>query len=264
MLIEGLHTLMTPASWSQRRFGYLRESILLMSRSRRCRAAWSAHLDAARSVIRDACADLVHRRTAVILGSGLLDDVPLSHLAERFDRVVLVDMIHLWPARLAARRHGNVTLQVADLSGCAAWLRGEGERRTDPLAAFDAEEIDFVVSANVLSQLPILPVDWAETHGGPAPDELGRSIVMAHLRGLASLGARICLVTDVEQVTEDRAGIVLDRVDLLYGTTLPEPDRTWIWELAPFGEIGRRRRQRHRVQAYGDWHAASGRGASPL
>ncbi|GJE17674.1 hypothetical protein [Methylobacterium marchantiae] len=256
MLIEFFHYLTTPASLTQRRLGYLRESVLLMSRSRRRHAAWAAHLDASRSIIRQASADLVRRRTTVILGSGLLDDVPLPYLAECFEKVILVDMIHLWPARLAVRRYTNVTLQVADLSGCVDWLRGEGERCTDPLAFLDREEIDFVVSANLLSQLPILPLDWFESRGRSIPDGLGRSIVMNHLEGLTRLRGRVCLLTDVEQVTEDRKGRVVERFDLLHESALPAPDRSWIWDIAPFGEIGRGNRQHHRVHAYADWHMA--------
>lgn len=253
MLIEGFHYLTTPVPRAQRSLGYLRESILLMSRSRRCRAAWANHLDAARSAIRLSCADLVRRRTAVILGSGLLDDVPLDDLARCFERVILVDMVHLRPARRAARRYANVTLQVSDLSGCADWLRGEGERCADPVSQFDRDDIDFVVSANCLSQLPILPLDWFESRNRPPPVELGRSIVARHLEGLSRLRARVCLVADTEQVTDNREGHVVERFDLLHGIHLPDPDRSWIWEIAPFGEAGRHRRERHRVRAYFDW-----------
>lgn len=253
MLIEALHYLITPASRAQRKIGYLGESIRLLSRSRRCRVAWADHLAAAQSAIIQSCANLVRRRTAVILGSGLLGDVPLSYLAERFERVVLVDMIHPWPARRMARRHANVSLQILDLSGCVTWLTGEGARHGDPLSVFDRDDIDFVVSANLLSQLPILPVDWFESRGIPLPHELGAEIVAAHLRGLARLSAHVCLITDTEQVTEDRNGRVIERFDLLHGIALPHPDRSWIWEIAPFGEIRGRRRQRHHVQAYCDW-----------
>ena len=106
-----------------------------------------------------------------------------------------------------------------------------------------------MVSANVLSQLPILPLD----RPGPQPPDLGRRIVAAHLDGLAALAARVCLLTDVEQVEEDRAGRVTDRLDLLHGVRLGEPDRRWTWDLAPFGEAARDLRQRHQVQAFLDW-----------
>jgi len=242
VLVELLHLLVTPAPFAHRRKGHLRESVLLMSRGRRCRSAWAPHLAAARAAILDACEDLPQRRVAVVLGSGLLQDVPLAELAARFARVHLVDAVHLWPARLRARAYPNVRLVTADLA-----LRPD---RPEPLAALCGDEaVDFVVSANLLSQLPILPLD----RPGFVPPDLGARIVRAHLDGLASLRARVCIVTDVEQVEEDRSGGVTGRLDLLHGVRLGQPDRRWSWDLAPFGEAARHRRLIHRVEAFLDW-----------
>ncbi|MGU3359889.1 hypothetical protein ACLBWX_06090 [Methylobacterium sp. M6A4_1b] len=242
MLVELLHLLVTPIPFAHRRRGHLRESVLLMSRGRRCRAAWAPHLAAARAAILAACEGLERRRVAVVLGSGLLRDVPLADLAARFEAVHLVDAVHLWPARLEARAHPNVRLITADLSAVTD--------RHDPLSTLcGGEDVDFVVSANLLSQLPILPLD----RPGFVPPDLGSRIVQAHLDGLARLRARVCLLTDVEQVEEDRSGQVTDRLDLLHGVRLGRPDRCWTWDLAPFGEAARHRRLVHRVEAFLDW-----------
>lgn len=247
MLVDLFHYLTTPAPWSHRRRGYLRESVLLLSRSRRCRTAWTPHLANAQALIVRACEGLGHRRTAVVLGSGLLDDVPLDHLAARFARIRLVDAVHPWPTRWAARRHSNVALVTADLTRPGAVLAHGG-----------GPEVDLVISANLLSQLPILPVDGA----GETDPDLGGRIVRAHLDGLSALAARVCLVTDVVQTEEDRDGRVTDRLDLLHGVRLPTPDSVWTWDLAPFGEAARHRRLVHRVHGYADWHAAGGRDPS--
>ena len=58
------------------------------------------------------------------------------------------------------------------------------------------------------------------------------------------------------QREEDRSGRVTDRLDLMFGIGLPEPNDAWDWEIAPFGEVGRRYRLIHRVHAYRDWRAA--------
>lgn len=244
MLIDLFHYLTTPASWAHRRGGHLRESVLLRSRSRRCRAAWAPHLGRARALVVQACEGLTRTRTCVVLGSGLLDDVPLDHLAARFTEVRLVDAIHPWPTRWAVRGRANVTLVTEDLTRPGAvFAQGGGAT------------VDLVISANLLSQLPILPVARA----GESDADLGGRIVRAHLDALTRLTARVCLVTDVEQREEDRDGTVTDRLDLLHGETLPAPDETWTWDLAPFGETARHRRLVHRVQGYRDWHAALAR-----
>jgi hypothetical protein len=257
MLREWAHYLTLPAPWTHRRLGYVRESVSLTSRSRRCRKAWRPHLEAARAVIAQSFADLPQRRTAVVLGSGLLDDVPLAALASAFEAVLLVDAVHPWATRKAVRAHANVRLATADLSGSAGWLLGGADDLADALPAIvEGQSVDLVISANLLSQLPILPIAWYEERDRTVPPDLGRRIVASHLAGLARLRTRVCLVTDVEQVEMDRAGGIVDRIDLLHGARLPPPDRTWDWELAPFGEAERHTRLVHRVWAYRDWHPA--------
>ncbi|WP_331296086.1 hypothetical protein [Methylobacterium hispanicum] len=47
MLLDLALWLATPAPWRHRQLGYVRESVLLSGRARRCRRAWAPH--AARS-----------------------------------------------------------------------------------------------------------------------------------------------------------------------------------------------------------------------
>ncbi|MHB2209372.1 hypothetical protein [Methylobacterium sp. CM6257] len=248
MLVAWVLSLFNPAPLRLRRLGYVRQSGLLHARSRRCRAAWAPHLAQARSVVATAAEATRRRGHAVVLGSGLLDDVPLETLARLFDRVSLVDAVHPWPTRLAIRRHPNVALVTAEIS---TGLTGGWE----DLCA----DADLIVSANLLSQLPIVPMDAYEARGREAPPELGRHLIEAHLASLDRLAGRadrVCLITDTMQREEDRAGRVTDSLDLMFGVALPSAAAAWDWEIAPFGEVGRRRRLIHRVHAYPDWRAA--------
>ncbi|WP_246732996.1 hypothetical protein [Methylobacterium sp. BTF04] len=131
----------------------------------------------------------------------MLDDVPLDVLAATFREVRLVDAVHLRPARRQARAYPNVTFVTAEISGAAACFHDGDATITDPLGPLCGDpEVDLVISANVLSQLPILPLDWFGSRGRVPPPDLGRRIVRGHLDGLGRLSARVCLVTDVEQV----------------------------------------------------------------
>ena len=263
MLLDLLHLLTTPAPRAQRRLGYLRDSIWLMSRARRCRRAWAPHLAASRAVMRAAIAGTERRDTAVVLGSGLLLDVPLADLARSFRRVVLVDAVHLRPARRAIRAFSNVETLTADLSGAMALMTGAARELEPCLPPVCAEPgTGLVISANLLSQLPIRPVARLEASrrplGGWTPadgDAFGRRIVEAHLGALAGLKARVCLVTDIDENEEDRQGRIEARHDLLYGVRLGAPDEAWTWELAPFGEAARNRRLIHGVAGFSDWRA---------
>lgn len=259
MLLDLTHWLVQPASLEARRLGHAGDSVRLASRSRRCRAAWAPHLAAAKETVRAAMSGLPRSDIAVVLGSGLLDDVPIGDLAAAFRRVVLVDAVHPWRGRWRARAHANVARVVHDLSGTADLLLGRGETLGLVLPAI-CQEADLVVSANLLSQLPIRPVARLEAAGRLGPwsdaDAFGRHIVTAHLDALSDLPGRICLVTDRDETEADRDGRVIERIDLLYGVDPGPAPREWDWELAPFGEEARDRRLVHRVAAWPDWRPA--------
>ncbi|WP_232629734.1 hypothetical protein [Methylobacterium sp. Leaf118] len=261
MLLDLLRALATPAPAAQRRLGYRRDSIWLESRARRCRGAWAPHCEASRAVIGAAIARCGHRGTAVVLGSGPLADVPLAALATGFRRVVLVDAVHPLAVRRAVRAIPQVELLTADLSGAMDLLTGAAPDLDPRLPPVCTEaETGLVISANLLSQLPIRPVARLERTRRPLGpwtrddgDAFGARLVAGHLAALAGLSAQVCLLTDLDETEEDRQGRVHARHDLLYGQRLGPPERSWTWELAPFGEVARDRRLLHRVVGFSQW-----------
>jgi hypothetical protein len=243
-----------------RGIGLVGDAVALWSHARRRRADWADHEQRCQSVVRKAMAGLKPARKAVILGSGLCRDVPLRDVASRFAEVALVDAFHVPTVKRAFADLPNLRFLTMDLTGCAAWVLGRAEGRADPLATLIADdEVDLVVSANVLSQLPLAPENWLEKRAKRAaalPKDLLADIVRWHLADLARFRARVCLLTDVEVIERDRSGKITDRVDLLCGHRLPKPDRTWDWPVAPFGEYERDREYVHKVQAYADFRPA--------
>lgn len=246
-----------------RKLGHVGYSVALWSRARRCRKAWAPHEARCHDVVQSAMADLPRRRTAVVLGSGLVRDVPLEALDAAFQRIVLVDAVHLWPVRRRLAGRPGIELVTADLSGAVDMMLGRSQTRADPLAAFrDDPEVDLVISANLLSQLPLAPDRWLSRPSRGRPDlprDFADGLVGAHIADLKGLKARVCLLTDVELREVGRDGAVLDRYDLLRGHTLPEPDQTWDWTVAPLGEVSRRYACIHRVHGYSDLAAAVAR-----
>jgi hypothetical protein len=236
--------------------GFAADAVALWSRATRCRRAWADHEARCREVVRAAMADLPRRRAAVVLGSGLCRDIPLEDLAAAFASVVLVDAVHLPPVRRRARRHHNIRFVTRDLTGAADWLLGRAAGRVDPVADLVADgSIDLVVSANLLSQLP-LPIERAfeEGRASAARADLADRVVGWHLADLARFRARVCLLTDVEclDVAAQPGAPVLARLDLLRGARLPPPDESWTWTVAPPGEVERGVALVHRVHAYRD------------
>lgn len=254
MLAELALRLITPAGRMTRRLGLLSESTALWARGLRHRKAWAAHHGRCRAVVTDVVAALPSRRCVVVLGSGLVRDVPLELLCADFARVLLVDAVHLPPVRLRMAFHRKVTLMTRDLSGVMDWLAGKREGRIDPLADLLADaSIDLVISANLLSQLAWPVEDWLEENPARAeafPTDLPARCIAWHLDDLARFQGRVVLLSDVEMVERDGVGAVIERLDLMRGVALPEPDESWDWPVSPFGEIGPDREVVHRVGAW--------------
>ncbi|MGX1744802.1 hypothetical protein ACWIEX_24900 [Bosea sp. NPDC055353] len=257
MLAELILRLATPAARMTRRLGLVGESVALWARGNRQRRAWGPHHERCRSVVAQAVAELSQRRKVVVLGSGLLRDIPLDLLCERFEQVLLVDAVHLPQIRLRMRFRPKIMLLTRDLTGVMGWLAEENDRRIDPLVDLAAEPaVDLVISANLMSQLAWPVEDWLDDHpdrAGQLPADLPARCIAWHLADLRRFNGRVVLLSDVEMVERDRAGAITDRLDLTRGIALPTPDESWDWPVAPFGEAERDRESIHRVGAWRDF-----------
>lgn len=244
MIREALEWLITPCPRFGRDLGYLGEAIAIGARSRRCRAAWAEHLARSRQAILDAAQGAPGRRTAIILGSGPLLDVPLGELSALFRSVILVDALHPLAARLHARRFSNVELVTADLTGTLDALHGW---RVDdrlptprPPSVLERDDADFVVSLNLLSQIGVMPVEWIERRAGvPGPaiaQAYAAELTRAHLKDLAECRARVCLIADVEWWRQKPDGVVVERASSIYDVPPPPASQDWTWAIAPAPE----------------------------
>lgn len=268
MLAEILTWLATPCPPAARRLGYLGSAIGLASRARRCRRAWAGHLEHSRNAVMQSLARCRQRRTALILGSGLALEYPLDSIAAQFEHVVLADIVHLPAMRRQACRYANVELLSCDLGGLTESLltfpRSGTVADLDGLVAtpprIEIDDVDWVVSCNLLSQLPLLPTAWLQRRNPQLADAIlerwGRSIMSRHLDWLDSFTAERCLVADAEQITHDRRGNILERADLAAAFGLERHAyASWEWEIAPPGELPDGMSARHRVVAC-RWPAA--------
>jgi hypothetical protein len=246
----------TPVPRAVRRHGLLREAVGLWSRGARQRKAWAAHNAACHRIVSASVESLASHRTVVVLGSGLLRDVPMALLLSRFERVLLVDAVHLWPVRLAQAFRRKVGFMTLDLTGVLAGLgSGPHAARSAPLVDLAGDpRIDLVISANVLSQLA-LPVVRAIDAGLLRDELLPRRVIEAHLDDLASFNARVCLLTDMSYSEVNASGDVVGTTDLLHGVELGAPETAWDWPVSPLGEEEANSAFVHHVGGWRDWRA---------
>lgn len=250
MLFEAYKYLTSECRPEFRKLGYLHEMVGLLARERRLHRLWRPHHQQCQDLIRQAAELCPFHRRVVVLGSGLLEDLPLDYLVERFEQVVLVDVIHLAEVRQRLAEYPSVQLIEEDISGLSASLlamrRGD-EVLPEPRGVIPglSEDTDLVVSANLLSQLSLVPLNYVLDRFDFSNQECidwCQAIIQDHLNRLMACPCRVCLITDLVHVQTNRLGEELRREDMLFGVLLPDAAWLWDWELAPFGELPGRKR----------------------
>jgi hypothetical protein len=237
MILEALNYAasvpLTPAAFRP----HIASSVSLLARARRCKTAWAEHEANSQAQVLETVKTMRERRTAVVLGSGLLRDVPIRALSKAFDTVVLVDLVHLSSVRLwlAATGLRNTRLIHRDLSGFEDAMAG---RTPEPLAFLrQVPYLDLVVSANILSQIGVGCRRRLEREGqADRAADIVPALIAAHLEGLGGLPCRSCLITDISYRVTDRQGTVLEEDDLLSSVPVPAHRASWDWPVIPFGE----------------------------
>jgi hypothetical protein len=282
VIVEWLQYLTTPTQLKvARKMGYLTEAIAMAARRGRCQQAWQAHFEQCQQAILQLTRHCQSKRKIVILGAGSLRDIPLARLSADFEKVVLVDIVFLSEARRFAKRFSNVELVEADITGWSspilegvyqkpsrlkadlALLKAEGFQNSEKiqnnaripspaksLSSIMDAEVDAVVSLNLITQIPLIPVRWLiEKRDFPEAlaGELGHAIVQQHLNWLQSLPAQVCLIADRLDQEFDDQGRVIDEWDPTWEVELPVAEKKWTWTLMPIGEYHKSKGQRNLV-----------------
>jgi len=238
MIFEALEYVTTPCPRWARKLGYLSEVIAIRHRGRRCRLDWADHLDNTKAAIlaeADARAPL---GDVVILGAGLCLDVPVADLAKRCDRLILVDAVRPRGLTLPA----NVEYRVMDVHGVSEALFNDGDpniwaRNTSPLQQFG--DASLIVSANLVSQLPILPLRALRRRGLTQPmfeHGISGKIMRDHIADLKKTGVPALLIGENRRRRYDGQGALVSDENMAAQLLLPQPVKTWIWPIVPAGE----------------------------
>jgi hypothetical protein len=243
MLSDLIDSLTTSISPSHRALGYLDEALDMRRRAERNRAAWQPHLDRTRRFVLSAAEQCTGRQKVVVLGSGLLLDVPVAELSASFENVVLKDVVCLPEIRKRITQYQNVTFVEHDVTGLAGRLYRVGREDLPSLPAVpvrdpgEDRDADMVISLNILSQLWVVPRAFIgrrlRRFSAEEVDEWCSRIVASHYRYLRSLPHDVCLVGDFEAVKRDPAGRIVSRPSTVHGLELPGPDERWTWNIAP-------------------------------
>ena len=250
MLLEAMIYAVTPCTDIARRMGFLRESISIISRHRRCKQQWSNHLFESRQIIKTAIKKTSGDRRAIILGAGLGHDLPVADLITHFQEVILVDLVHSWPIRLLAWKNPKIKLITHDVTESLHNLARGDLNIPSPNRFLDDIHVNLIVSLNILSQLPTLPAAYLEDHfrmGEEITRVVSTKIIQYHIDYLKKFSGTVCLITDIEREIRDADGTRVEKFSALQGLVFPWRCKNWVWEIAPLGEESLDYSVRHHV-----------------
>jgi hypothetical protein len=255
MLKEIYQYYSTPVKPYVKKLGFLKESIGMEARYQRCKQPWQSHYQQCQSSILQAVELVETKNTIVILGAGSLRDTPLGEISAKFGQVILVDLLFLKQARKVAKSYLNVRLVELDVSNSLEeLLKLESPNQLEacltqiqPAIPFAA---DCVVSLNLITQLPLIPIAWLMKRKLANEVQLNRfaqQLIKQHLDDLNSFKGVKCLIADRAIIEYDRVGKETDNFLPTWDVPLPKIDREWDWEAVPIKESKHNSKQIHRV-----------------
>ncbi|MEH6632199.1 MAG: hypothetical protein V7776_15370 [Halopseudomonas aestusnigri] len=245
-----------------KRLGYLHEAIAIDSRRRRCRSAWTDHLQNSQKAIIKAVEKAENRNRIVILGAGAGYDVPLEFLLTKFKEIHLVDVVFLRPILKLAKTHSQITLVEIDTTGVINQLPGgkKGPIIISQLSPAPPREVltgaDLVISCNLMSQLPINIKNKLVTLGAVEDSKevelFCRSILTSHLSWLEDCDAPVLLLADLEQhfVPKNQMNEKPIKENALLGVVFDNVDQSWLWNIAPCPEVDKDYSLKHLVGSF--------------
>jgi hypothetical protein len=259
MLAELFRYWTTFAPERVRKYGYLRRLIALEFQHKRNEHAWQEHVMNCRTFIAESAEKCPRHKIAVVLGSGLLLEVPLRTLADHFERVYLVDMFHMPQVRAEVKKYLNVKMLYGDITGIFAMM-AEGEYPGDGIPAPAARiphlnDADFIVSANCLTHLAPPFCDYlgeARYMTEFDQDKLTLQIMDAHVGAIVdNTPAVSAIITDTERFVL-AGNRVVRRKSLIPGFRWPDgatlaQSLEWQWLISPAGNRNDRTDIEHTV-----------------
>lgn len=243
MILEWLEYLKTKSTKAAKDWGYVYQNISLKFRSRRCAKAWKSHNENSRQFIRDYVAK-IQPKSVLVIGSGLLLEVPIETLLEKTEKIYLVDLVHAREIRKLAAKNSKIELIEQDISGLLGILKkgtGPFQLKNIPwkrLPAWNLPKVDLVISANLLSQIPlmiseVLPMT-SETY-----KKFARNVRDQHIERLFEQAPKVLLFADFETRYIDQGGTRIKTESYEVSLKALKFDREWLWEIAPFGETSK-------------------------
>lgn len=249
MIVEAIQHFLTPAPKHIKKMGYVREAIAIEARHKRCKKHWQPHLEKCKSLILEQAEKLPRNSHVMILGSGGFHDVPVKRLLDMGYQITCVDIVHFPKVK---KRYPGVVFVERDVTGLNEKLYNSINSGTRVIPTEEWEFIktpDLIVSLNLLSQLALKMIAYAEEHENYLGVLFQDNVLKSHVEWLLKQDANVLLISDISREYYEGSQI-LESVPSLPKLNLSSPSETWNWNIAPIGEADKEISVLHRVGAW--------------
>jgi hypothetical protein len=222
------------------KMGYYNYQSGLIYRNINQEGGWDDHHKRCRSFIIKAL-DYYKPDKVTVLGSGWLLDLPLAEIAEKTEKVCLVDIIHPPEVISQVERLKNVELIEQDVTGglvMEVWQKTEKYSFFNKLQSLRDINIPeyrpdydpgMVISLNILTQLESLLVDYIKKRSNIKEEDLyhfRKEIQKKHVDYLKK--NKSVLITDITEIFTDNSGNVTEKKTVV--TDIPDGIYKEIWD----------------------------------
>ncbi len=256
MLNEILTYLTAKSTKEARAMGHLYESISLIQREKRCHKFWLSHRTHCKNFIIQEMNKVETKNSVLILGSGPLHEIPIIDLASQFDRVDLVDVVHLKTIKNKYAHLKNVFFIEADITELEVEILRTKKIFNKIPSLLLNNHYSLVISANLLSQLPYHLKKYLENKANPKLTELELEtfcyqVSADHYKYISQFSCPVLLITDLESHYYGPANDELIEIQKPYiNFSLPEAQESWWWNVAPAPELSKEYSLKMKVSAF--------------
>lgn len=213
----------------------------IIKRYLREKEGWDIHISKTKQAVLQS-SNTKKKGKVLVLGSGWLLDCPINELSQNFDEVILVDIIHPKQIVKKYKKLPNISFLKADLTGgLIEYIHknikpGKKYLLRSVLSEIRSftysipQEVDFVISLNILSQLSIIITDYLKRVSTFSETELNEIAAVIQQNHINSLPKDKCiLITDFEEELYDEDNKLLGVNPLIF-VDLPKGNSTEKWQ----------------------------------
>ncbi len=215
----------------------------IIRRYLREREGWDLHLENSKKFIQKSL-KTKKKGKVLVLGSGWLLDCPINELSQNFQEVILADILH--PKQIIKKTNtlSNVHFLKADLTGGLIefiyrnikpgkkYLLNALISEINSFSYLIPDDIDFVISLNIVSQLSIIITDYLKPFNTFSENELKEIATVIQQTHINSLPKnKTCLICDVEEELFNEENTLIGTNPTVFSDLTPGNfSEKWLWK----------------------------------